>query len=79
MYLGNFGSQVCAITTNEGKHCPDMPEHYFEHNGKEVGLCNRCYENYQNGNFHKMSTDNFIKIDPMFKISNNNFINKDKF
>jgi len=41
----------CSVQDNNGKHCPDKPEHYFEHNGKEVGLCNRCYLNYKAGEF----------------------------
>jgi hypothetical protein len=47
MYLGNFVRPQCAVKSSEGEHCPEEIEHYVEINGKEVGLCERCYRNYQ--------------------------------
>lgn len=51
-YLGKFVAQ-CAVHTRKGEHCPDEPVRYIEFNGKKVGLCERCYQNYLNGAFDK--------------------------
>ena len=51
-YLGKWVAQ-CAVHTHKGEHCPDEPAHYVDFNGKRVGLCERCYQNYLNGTFDK--------------------------
>ena len=51
-YLGNFVEQ-CSVRDNKGNHCPEVPAHYIERNGERVGLCERCFQNYQNGAFDK--------------------------
>ena len=51
-FLGEWVAQ-CSVRDNKGKHCPDKPDHYFEYNGKEVGLCERCFEAYNNGAFDR--------------------------
>ena len=47
-YMGNFVVK-CSVTNHTGIHCPNEPKHFFEHNGKEVGLCDQCYKNYNRG------------------------------
>ena len=39
----------CAVTTLGGEHCPEKANHYVNKNGVFVRLCDRCYENLQNG------------------------------
>ena len=51
-YLGNFVAQ-CAVRDNKSNHCPEVPVHYIERNGERVGLCERCFQSYQNGAFDK--------------------------
>ena len=50
-WLGNWAKKECDVHDRQGNHCPDEPVHYFEYKGKQVGLCERCYKNYQNGAF----------------------------
>jgi len=50
MYLGKWVAQ-CAVHDNKGQHCPDTPVHYVEYRGERVGLCERCFLNFQNGAF----------------------------
>lgn len=51
-YLGEFVKPKCAVKSNSGKHCPDKPVHFFKYNGKEVGLCKRCYKAFWNGAYN---------------------------
>jgi len=50
MYLGKWVAQ-CAVHDNKGRHCLDSPVHYIEYRGEKVGLCERCFLNFQNGAF----------------------------
>jgi len=52
LFFGKWVAQ-CAVHTKSGEHCPDAPEHTVEYNGKKVGLCKRCFTNYQNGEFSR--------------------------
>jgi len=46
--LGNIPESECAIVDNKGHHCQDKVVYYINHNDKEIGLCERCYQNYLN-------------------------------
>jgi len=50
MYLGKWIAQ-CAVCDNKRQHCPDEPIHYVEYRDEKVGLCERCFSNFQNGAF----------------------------
>ena len=54
-YLGNFFKPECSVKDNSGRHCPEEPIHFLEYNGREIGLCDRCYSNYLNGAFDSRS------------------------
>ena len=45
-----FVEPTCSVSDGRGNYCPDKPV-YFLNNGKEIGLCERCYENYKRGLF----------------------------
>ena len=49
-FLGEWVCQ-CSVQDNKGQHCPGKPEHYFEYKGKEVGLCDGCFQAYKHGAF----------------------------
>lgn len=47
-YAGEWVSQ-CAVTDQNKSHCPDTVKHEIKYKGQKVGLCDRCYKNFQNG------------------------------
>ena len=49
-YMGEFVS-TCSVSDGNGEHCPNKPEYFLEHNGREISLCEICYKNYQRGYF----------------------------
>lgn len=62
-YLGKFVIPTCSVTDGKGNHCPDEPKHFFEYHDKEVGLCERCYENYKSGCFdRRWQKENYGRI-----------------
>jgi len=64
-YLGKWVAR-CAVHDNKGQHCPDEPVHYFEHKGKQVGLCKRCFVSYQNGAFDTESAKRINREDRLY-------------
>jgi len=64
-YLGNWVAQ-CSVRDNKGQHCPDDPVHYFEYKGKRVGLCKRCFINYQNGAFQYERVKRMAREDRLY-------------
>lgn len=49
----------CAVQDNKGNHCPDKPVNFLEHNGKTIGLCERCFNNYQNGAYNNQHSKQY--------------------
>jgi hypothetical protein len=65
MYLGKWVAQ-CAVHDNKGQHCPDAPVHYVEYRGEKVGLCSRCFLNFQNGAFDQERVKGINREDRLY-------------
>jgi len=65
-YLGSWNVARCAVQDSSGQHCPDEPVHHFEHNGVTIGLCARCFINYQNGAFDKDRNKGIAREDRLY-------------
>lgn len=56
-YLGEWVESRCDVRDGSGGRCPEKPEHFL---GKQVGLCRRCYLNYQEGAFQVRDRNGFF-------------------
>jgi hypothetical protein len=65
-FLGNWDRTQCAVQDNKGQHCPDEPVHYLEHNDVTIGLCARCFLNYQHGAFNKDRAKGIAREDRLY-------------
>lgn len=52
-YLGEFVEPTCSVSDGHDNYCPSKSEHFFEHNGKEIGLCKSCYIHYLSNHFSR--------------------------
>jgi hypothetical protein len=50
--MGEFVARTCDVVNKKDEHCPNEPTRFFEFNGKEVGLCEPCYQNHRAGAFN---------------------------
>ena len=67
-FLGNFIHPQCAVQDNNGNHCPEKPSHNIEieYGRRRVYLCERCYQNYLNGEFEYRNKININREDRLY-------------
>lgn len=46
----------CDVHDNTGQHCPELPIHKVNHDGKKVKLCDKCYNQWKIGAFSNEKT-----------------------